>query len=271
MARHALTAAVIIPAYNAAKTLDRTIASAVASLRQCTDVEDLAVDAEIVVVDDVSTDTTADIVAAWAKRDPAVRLIRNAVNRGPGFSRNEGVRRTTGNFLFFLDSDDVFYPNHVSVCLRALLADKSVGYVFTRMKVEMPLHPDWIPSLDESNPINFCVRRVWHDMILGFPEEPDFRTYRTEDTLYRMCLRRLVQHKKLDVVTCEQFVSPGNALDRQKHKFGMAMDDWNRSGLDDGFVLTPQMEGVVKARMAHVAQLADGRKSVSFAPLTELS
>lgn len=249
------SAVIIIPAYKAARTLDRTLDSAVRSLRQYTDVEGQPLQGEILVVDDCSPDETPDIVTAWTKRDPAVRLVRNEVNRGPGYSRNEGVRRSSGNFLFFLDSDDVFYPNHVSVCLRALLEDDSVGYVFTRMKVDMPLHPDWLVSLDESNPINFCLRRVWHDMILGFPEEPDFNTHRSEDTLYRMCLRRLVHHKKLDVVTCEQFVSPGNALDRQKHKFALSMDAWNKSNIDDGFVLTPQMEQVLEARLAHVQKL----------------
>ena len=249
------TAAVIIPTYNAAKTLDRTIASAVTSLRQYTDVEQQPVTAEILVVDDVSTDGSADIARAWAKRDPAVRLVTYPTNQGPGFARNEGVRQSMANFLFFLDSDDVFYPNHISVCLNALLADDQVGYVFTRMKVDMPMHPDWPASLDESNPINFCVRRVWHDMILGFPEEPDFRTYRTEDTLYRICLRELVKHKKLNVVTCEQFVSPGNALDRQRAKFSVSMADWKKSDIDDGFVCTPQMEAVVKARLDRVAKL----------------
>ena len=253
--RQPLTATVIIPAYNAAKTIDRTLASAVESFRHCVDVGGIALTGEIVVVDDVSTDTTAEIVTAWTKRDPLVRLARNAVNRGPGFSRNEGVRQSTGWFLFFLDADDVFYPNHIQLCVKELLADASLGYVFTRMKVDMPLHPDWVPSLDESNPINFCVRRVWHDMIQGFAEEPDFRTYRTEDTLYRKCLRDLVKHRKIDAVTCEQFISPGNALDRQRAKLGMSMAEWNKSGLDDGFVLTPQMEEVVKARLAHVAKL----------------
>src|SRR3954471_23969809 len=249
------SAVIVIPAYNAAKTLDRTLASAVDSVHYCTDTKGVTLQAEVVVVDDCSSDATPEIVNAWAAREPMVRLVRNAANQGPGFSRNEGVRRSTGNFLFFLDADDVFYANHVFECVDALLTDDSVGYVFTRMHVDLPLHPDWPASLDESNPINFCLRRVWHDMILGFPEEPDFTTYRTEDTLYRMCLRRLVQHKKLDVVTCEQFVSPGNALDRQKHKFALSMDDWNKSNIDDGFVLTPQMEKVVESRLAHVQKL----------------
>lgn len=249
------SAAVIIPAYNAAKTLDRTLASAAEALNACRAALPQPLDAEIVVVDDASSDTSGEIVASWAVREPAVRLIRNAENRGPGFSRNEGVRQTTGGFLFFLDADDVFYPNHMQVCLDALLRDDSLGYVFTRMKIDMPMHPDWPPSLDESCPINFCVRRIWHDMIQGFAEEPDFRTYRTEDTLYRLCLRDLVKHKKIEVETCEQFVSPGNALDRQRAKFAMSMAELRANPVDDGFVLTPQMEAVVNVRLAHIRKL----------------
>ena len=99
-------------------------------------------------------------------------------------------------------------------------------------------------------------------MILGFAEEPDFRTYRTEDTLYRICLRDLVAHEKIEVETCEQFVSPGNALDRQREKLGMSMADWNaqvKAGDgDDGFVLTDAMEAVVETRLAHVRNLLGG-------------
>lgn len=251
------SAAVIIPAYNAEKTIHRTLASAVAAARYCTETQGLAAEIEIVVVDDGSTDKTVTIVEDWVKRGQ-VRLLRNAVNMGAGASRNEGVRQTSGTFLFYLDADDIFYPNHIHTCLSALLADDSLGYVFTRLKIDMPIHADWKTSMDESCPINFCLRRVWHDLIGGFPEEPDFRTYGTEDTLYRMCMRRLVQHKKLNVETCEQFVSSGNALDRQRAKLGMSMADWKASGVDDRFVLTPQMEAVATARLEHIAKLRGG-------------
>jgi glycosyltransferase involved in cell wall biosynthesis len=250
MSRLLPTIAVIIPAYNAAATLDRTLVSALGSVRHCHD-RGLAMEAEIIVVDDRSTDATPAIV----QRTPGVRLITNAVNRGPGFSRNEGVRRSTAQFLFFLDADDVFYPNHIHACLAALLADDALGYVFTRMHIDMPMHPDWPPSLDESSPINFCVRRPWHAWIQGFAEDEDFRTYRTEDTLYRMCLRKLVKHAKLDVETCEQFVSPGNALDRQRSKLSMSKKDWMASGIDDGFVMTERMKTVSMDRLLHVERL----------------
>jgi glycosyltransferase involved in cell wall biosynthesis len=96
------TVAVIIPTYNATKPIDRTLVSAIEPLRHCADVEGLELDGEIVVVDDLSTDETPQIVEAWAAGESAVRLVRN-----------EGVRQSTGLFLFFLDSDNIFYPKHI--------------------------------------------------------------------------------------------------------------------------------------------------------------
>ncbi len=68
--------------------------------------------------------------------------------------------------------------------------------------------------------------------------------------------------KKIDVETCEQFVSPGNALDRQSEKLGMSMAEWNAKVKDgegdDGFVLTDDMERVVETRLAHVRNLLGG-------------
>jgi glycosyltransferase involved in cell wall biosynthesis len=245
------TAAIIIPAYNAAKTIARTLDSAAASLAYCRD-QGLVLDAEIIVVDDASHDETATVVAQWSG---AKRLIRQSINKGAGAARNEGVRQSSGTFLFFLDADDAFYPNHVVTCLSALLADDALGYVFTRVHIDMPMHEDWRASLDESCPINFALRRVWHDMIQGFVEDDDFRRYGTEDTLYRVSLRRLVKHRKIDVETCEQFASPGNALDRQRQKFAHSKADWQSKGIDDGFRMTPRMEEIALARFAHVAKL----------------
>lgn len=256
MGRLPPTAAVIIPAYNAAATIDRTLASAISARATCLD--RMTAEIEIIVVDDRSTDATPALVGAWANREPAVRRITNAANRGPGFSRNEGVRQSAAQFLFFLDADDIFYPDHIHLCLAALLADDGLGYVFTRMHIDLPMHPDWPPSLDESAPINFCVRRVWHDWVKGFPEDDDFRVHRTEDTLYRMCLRKLVNHAKIDVETCEQFVSPGNALDRQRAKLSMSKSEWQASGVSDGFVMTPHMKEVTLDRLMHVEKLRGG-------------
>ncbi|MEQ8509076.1 MAG: glycosyltransferase family A protein [Rhodospirillaceae bacterium] len=246
--------AVVIPAYNAVATLERTLQSVVESIAVAR--ENIpALISEIAVVDDGSTDDTATLIKQWAAQHNDITPVFLVQNRGPGFARNEGVRKTTAAHLFFLDADDIYYPNHIHTCLEHLMARDDLGYVFTKVRIDMPMHDQWRDSLDESNPINFCVRRVWHDMIMGFAEEPDFKIHRTEDTLYRKCLRQAVAHEKIHVETCEQFISPGNALDRQRAKLNMSIAAWKASDVDDGFFLTDAMKRVIETRLAHVRNL----------------
>ena len=73
--------AVIVAAFNAAATVERAVRSALAQA-EC---------AEVCVVDDASTDATAEIVAALCQADPRVTLVRQAQNAGPAAARN-GVR-----------------------------------------------------------------------------------------------------------------------------------------------------------------------------------
>ena len=84
---------VIIPAYNAQATLVETLASVLGQTRSPD---------EIIVVDDGSTDATADIAAA-----ASVRVIRQA-NSGPAIALNAGVAQATGDLLGFVDADDLW-------------------------------------------------------------------------------------------------------------------------------------------------------------------
>lgn len=99
---------VIIPAYNRAALLPDTLRSLLAQTVPA---------AEIIVVDDGSTDGTADVAAAFG---PPVRVIRQP-NAGPGAARNTGFRDSRGEFIHFFDSDDIALPDKHEVQLRALL------------------------------------------------------------------------------------------------------------------------------------------------------
>lgn len=92
--------AVIIPAYNAERTLER----ALESVRNQT-----FSDLEVVVVDDGSTDGTAALVERIASADPRVRLIRQA-NAKAYAARVRGIRGSNSRYVAFLDADDEFAP-----------------------------------------------------------------------------------------------------------------------------------------------------------------
>lgn len=93
------TYSIIIPAYNESERLGATLDRALAH------VEASGWKAEILVVDDGSTDSTADLVREYAGRHPAIRLLQNPGNRGKGYSVRNGMRQASGELLLFTDSD----------------------------------------------------------------------------------------------------------------------------------------------------------------------
>lgn len=75
---------------------------------------------EVIVVDDGSTDRTREIVATIAERDARVLLISNTQTDGPAGARNCGVARASGEWLCFLDSDDLLAPDALSIRSTAI-------------------------------------------------------------------------------------------------------------------------------------------------------
>jgi glycosyltransferase involved in cell wall biosynthesis len=101
---------IVIPTYNYGRFLDRAFGSIVAQSQK---------PAEIVVVDDGSTDDTAEIVAAWRSRFDIPLRYRRQENAGPSAARNRGAELATGTHLLFLDADDELFPDAVAAFERA--------------------------------------------------------------------------------------------------------------------------------------------------------
>ncbi|HEY6278432.1 MAG TPA: bifunctional glycosyltransferase family 2 protein/CDP-glycerol:glycerophosphate glycerophosphotransferase [Streptosporangiaceae bacterium] len=74
---------------------------------------------EVIMVDDGSTDSGAEVARAWAARDPRFRLIHSP-HGGPGGARNRGVEQARGEFLAFVDGDDMLPPHAYEVLLHTL-------------------------------------------------------------------------------------------------------------------------------------------------------
>lgn len=115
------TISVIIPAYNA----ERFLGEAIASVRD----QSLAA-SEILVVDDGSSDRTADIACSWGG---VVRLLQQQ-NQGPAAARNLAIGEAHGEFLAFLDADDLMTPDRLQLQIQMLREQPALDLVFGQQK-----------------------------------------------------------------------------------------------------------------------------------------
>ena len=112
------TLSVIIPNFNHGHCIGRALdALLTQSVRP----------AEIIVIDDASTDDSVAVVEAFAKRDPAVRLLRNDKNMGTHPAANKGIVSASGEFVHVTASDDQVMPGFVEKSLRVLSCYPQAG------------------------------------------------------------------------------------------------------------------------------------------------
>ena len=90
---------IITPAYNAAQYLEETVKSVQ---------NQTFMDWEMIIVDDCSKDDTYKIAARLAEEDPRIKVLQNKVNSGVSATRNAALDVATGEYIAFLDSDDLW-------------------------------------------------------------------------------------------------------------------------------------------------------------------
>ncbi len=125
----------IIPVYNGARFLAPALDSIVAQ-----DYRPL----EVILVDDGSTDGTADIARRYD-----VRYVYQP-NQGSAAARNAGIAAAQGELLAFLDADDLWTPDKLRVQVAYLLERPDVGYVLTHMHVFLEPGMPWPAALNRA-------------------------------------------------------------------------------------------------------------------------
>jgi glycosyltransferase involved in cell wall biosynthesis len=165
---------IIIPAYNA----DRFIAATLDSVLAQT-----FTDFEVIVVNDGSTDRTQAIVEQYVQQDARIQLI-NHPNQGVGLTRQRGKAAAQGEFIAFLDADDLWLPDNLAAHLRHFAGNPHLGISFGRVEF---MHCDGTPTGRYSSsrlhniepvhlfyenllitPSNAIVRRAVFEQIGGF-------------------------------------------------------------------------------------------------------
>jgi glycosyltransferase involved in cell wall biosynthesis len=119
---------VIIPTYNRAHSVRAAVESVLAQTHR---------NVQAFVVDDGSTDGTADVVSRLWRDEPRVRYVRKD-NGGVASARNVGLRGAGGDFVAFLDSDDAWFPWKVELQLACLRVFPRAGMIWSDMRALGP-------------------------------------------------------------------------------------------------------------------------------------
>lgn len=111
---------VVIPAYNAEKTLEETVDSVIAGTYD---------NLEILIVDDCSKDNTWQLMNEISKKDTRIKCYQNEQNSGVSKSRNFLINIATGEYIAFLDNDDTWEPNKLEFCVKMIEDNPNVKAV----------------------------------------------------------------------------------------------------------------------------------------------
>ena len=112
---------IVVPVYNASRFLDETIKT----------VREQTIDNwELIFVDDCSTDNSDEIIKQYMKIDKKIKYFKQDQNGGPALARNRGIDEAKGNFLCFLDADDMWDKDKLEKQLNFML-EKEVAFSYT--------------------------------------------------------------------------------------------------------------------------------------------
>ena len=186
---------VVIPTYNCDRFLPHAIESVLCQTHQSY---------ELIVIDDGSTDDTQQVLQDYCKKTLPIDL--RAVyqcNQGVAIARNHGIKLARGEWIAFLDADDVFLPDKLAAQIAIAQANPEVGIVHSGWQrvdaageVLMQVEP-WkqIPTLDLESwlrwkpvlPSAMLFRRSWLDRVGGF--DPRFPPAEDTDLVLRLALK----------------------------------------------------------------------------------
>jgi teichuronic acid biosynthesis glycosyltransferase TuaG len=159
---------IITPVYNSSKFFEETAKSVL---------NQTYTDWEWIIVDDLSTDNSIEIIEKFTEIDTRIKLIKSKENLGSGFSRNIATKQAKGIYIAFLDSDDLWDENKLEVQLSFMQKHNyAFSYTSYRYINELGVNINK-PYLVSKTPINYnyllkntdigCLTVIYDSSILG--------------------------------------------------------------------------------------------------------
>lgn len=252
---------VVIPLFNDAKRVGRAISSALAQTSL----------AEVLVVDDCSTDSSVSVVECMADHDARIRLFSLAENSGPALARNFGAEKAKGEYLCFLDSDDEYLPGYFADVLPLMQADSSPHACKVGMEFWDPVKgwilPDYdprYPAVVFSSSCNILMRRHSFLQMGGFPTNAEFRGGNGgEDVAFCQALALyLAPLRKIDKTYYRCWSQAGSHVDQflQETRLAAVKDGFEFINLNDMQQPGGGLEKAISAYMKSVGARLQKRK-----------
>ena len=166
---------IITPTYNSAKFIEATIQSIKKQTYSHW---------ELILIDDGSADNTIELIKKIAKEDTRIIYQQLKQNSGPAIARNTGIKRAKGDYLTFIDADDIWFPEFIETSINTIKTH-NCPFVFAsykRLDEDLqPLYPDFIvpqkvtyTDILKSNSIS-CLTAFIHIKKLGKKYMPEIR------------------------------------------------------------------------------------------------
>ena len=144
---------IVMPAYNSGRFISESIESVLAQTY---------VNWELLIIDDISTDNTRTVCAQYIESDRRIKYFELSTKGGAGGARNKGITEASGRYLAFLDSDDIWLPEKLSVQISQMQLFHSVfSYTaYWKMSIDGVRRKKYITvprTTDYANLLNGCV------------------------------------------------------------------------------------------------------------------
>lgn len=154
---------IITPTYNRAKYIVAAIESVLAQTFESF---------ELIVVDDGSQDETAFLIAPFLRSDTRIQYIHQE-NKGRSVARNVGIDAAKGEWVCFLDSDDIWLPNHLANIYDATESVKEPTFIFTALcyRDSGEQTEKHFPAIGTSKPIDYVIENQVSTITVAIPRE----------------------------------------------------------------------------------------------------
>ncbi|WP_297867754.1 glycosyltransferase family 2 protein [uncultured Flavobacterium sp.] len=115
---------IITPSYNSAKFIAETIQSVQNQTYQ---------NWEMIIVDDGSSDETENVVLSIIQKDNRIQFHKLSQNSGPAVARNTGIEKASGDYMTFIDADDIWFPTFIENNIKTI-QETGIPFVFSSYK-----------------------------------------------------------------------------------------------------------------------------------------